>query len=124
MRALAAGLERNRGQLVSGRLFKSSGGGGCAVGVMLLELEAVPVRSGARFWLRDRWRRSMTSYRAVRSQPRLRHLEWSFDDAVERLRAAGADRAVAVGAVGAWLEGFAHSELAWRDLQRLEGDPR
>jgi hypothetical protein len=100
LEALASGLERHRGQLVAGRLFKSTGGGGCAVGVMLRELDAVPTRSAPRFWLRDRWRRSVTSYSAIRKQPRLRHLEWGFDAAVKRLRGAGIERGEAAAAAG------------------------
>jgi hypothetical protein len=113
LEALASGLERHRGRLVAGRLFKS-GGGGCAVGVMLRELDAVPARRGAGFWLRDRWRRSATSYPAIRREPRLRHLEWGFDAVVERLQTAGATRDEAVAAAGKWLLQLARQELAWR----------
>jgi hypothetical protein len=115
LEALASGLERHGHELVAGRLFKSAGGGGCAVGVMLRELEAVPARGMARFWLRDRWRRSATSYRAVRREPRLRHLEWGFDAVVKRLRLAGATRDGAAAAAGQWLLQLAHHELAWRN---------
>jgi hypothetical protein len=114
LEALAAGLERHGHELVAGRLFKSAGGGGCAVGVMLRELEAVPNRGTARFWLRDRWRRSATSYPAVRREPRLRHLEWGFDAVVRRLRRAGATRDGAVDAAGQWLLQLARDELVWR----------
>jgi hypothetical protein len=116
--ALATGLERHEQQLVAGRLFKSTGGGGCAVGVMLRELDAVPNRGTAAFWLRDRWRRSVTSYREMERQPRLRHLEWGFDAAVELLRGAGVKRAEAVAAVGRWLRELAGYEVAWRAQTR------
>jgi hypothetical protein len=114
LEALATGLERHEEQLVPGRLFKSTAGGGCAVGVMLRELDAVPKRGTAAFWLRDRWRRSVTSYREIGRQPRLRHLEWGFDAAVELLRRAGVQRTEAVVAVGRWLRELTRYELAWR----------
>ncbi|HEX2234029.1 MAG TPA: hypothetical protein VHG69_11785 [Thermoleophilaceae bacterium] len=114
LEALGTGLERHGHELVAGRLFKSAGGGGCAVGVMLRELDAVPKSSAPRFWLRDRWRRSATSYPAIRREPRLRHLEWGFDAVVERLRMAGAKRDEAVSAAGRWLLQLARQELAWR----------
>jgi hypothetical protein len=114
LEALATGLERHEEQLVAGRLFKSTEGGGCAVGVMLQELDAVPSRGKAAFWLRDRWRRSVTSYGEVGRQPRLRHLEWGFDAAVQLLRGAGVKRAEAVVAVGRWVRELAGHELAWR----------
>jgi hypothetical protein len=119
LEALASGLERHREELVAGRLFKSTGGGGCAVGVMLRELDAVPARGAARFWLRDRWRRSVTSYRAIRRQPRLRHLEWGFDAAVKRLRDAGVDKREAAAAAGGWLHDLTSQELAWRSATGL-----
>jgi hypothetical protein len=114
LEALSAGLERHGDQLVTGRLFKASSGGGCAVGVMLRELDAVSTRGAAGFWLRDRWRRSARSYPAIRREPRLRHLEWGFDAAVQRLRAGGVNRTEAVAAVGRWLHELAGHELAWR----------
>jgi len=118
LEALARGLERHEEQLIAGRLFKSTGGGGCAVGVMLRELEAVPSRGTAAFWLRDRWRRSVTSYGEMRRQPRLRHLEWGFDAAVELLRGGGVKREEAVTTVGRWLRQLAGYELAWRAQSR------
>jgi hypothetical protein len=121
--ALASGLERHGEQLVAGRLFKSVTGGGCAVGVMLRELEAVPSRGAARFWLRDRWRRSVRSYTSIRGQPRLRHLEWGFDAAVTRLRAAGVGRTESVAVAGRWLHELARQELAWRGVTRLLSAP-
>jgi hypothetical protein len=114
LEALSTGLERHGHELVAGRLYKSAGGGGCAVGVMLRELEAVPKSGTARFWLRDRWRRSATSYPAIRREPRLRHLEWGFDAVVDRLQLAGATRGDALAAAGQWLLQLAGQELAWR----------
>jgi hypothetical protein len=112
--ALVTGLDRHGDELVAGRLFKSTSGGGCAVGVMLREMDAVPSPGRAAFWLRDRWRRSVTSYGEVGRQPRLRHLEWGFDAAVSLLRGGGVSRAEAVTAVGRWLRELAGHELAWR----------
>jgi hypothetical protein len=118
LEALARGLERHEEQLVAGRLFKSTGGGGCAVGGMLRELDAVPKRGTAAFWLRDRWRRSVTSYGEIGRHPRLRHLEWGFDAAVDLLRRAGVRRAEAVIAVGRWLRELAGYERTWRAQTR------
>ena len=86
--ALLRGLDRHGDQLVGGRLFKSRTEGGCAVGVMLLELDPeLRSRGRLRFWLRDRWRRGTYSYRGALSRnPRLKHLEWIFDSLVEDLR--------------------------------------
>jgi hypothetical protein len=118
LEALVGGLDHHGHELVAGRLFKSTNGGGCAVGVMLRELEAVPSRGAASFWLRDRWRRSVTSYAEIGRQPRLRHLEWGFDAAVVLLRAAGVERTEAVTAAGRWLRELAGNELAWRAQTR------
>jgi hypothetical protein len=113
--ALAAGLRRHRGNLVAGRLFSPRRGSGCAVGVMLLELQAVP-RRGVSFWTRHGWRRSSTAYGAARTHPRLRHLEWAFDRSVERAQATGRGRRETVDAVGRWFEVETERELAWRRL--------
>src|ERR687896_2379440 len=66
--ALADGLRRHRGHLVAGRLFSPRRGSGCAVGVMLLELNAVTGR-GMRFWTRHGWGRSAASYGAGPTHP-------------------------------------------------------
>jgi hypothetical protein len=113
--ALAAGLRRHRGNLVAGRLFSPRRGSGCAVGVMLLELNTVP-RRGMNLWTRHGWRRSSTSYGAARTHPRLRHLEWAFDRSVEHARAMGRGRREAIDAVGRWFEVETESELVWRRL--------
>jgi hypothetical protein len=105
--ALAAGLRRHRGKLVAGRLFGPRRVGGCAVGVMLLELDAAP-RRGTTYWTRRRWRRS---------RPRLRHLEWAFDSSVERaLELTGQARGEVIDSVGRWFEVETERELAWRGL--------
>jgi hypothetical protein len=114
--ALAAGLSRHRGNLVAGRLFSPRRGSGCAVGVMLLELNTVP-RPGLTFWTRHGWRRSSTSYGAARTHPRLRHLEWAFDYSVGRVReTTGRATREVIDAVGRWFEVETERELAWRRL--------
>jgi hypothetical protein len=121
--ALGAGLERHRGRLVAGRLFSPRQGGGCAVGVMLLELDALP-QGRLAFWARHAWRSSATSYGAARSHPRLRHLEWTFDSTVDRLRdPMGWSRREAVDAVGSWFELETERELAWRGLAAMPAGP-
>jgi len=121
--ALATGLERHRGRLVAGRLFSPRQGGGCAVGVMLLELDALPPGRLA-FWARHAWRRSAASYGAARTHPRLRHLEWTFDRTIERLRdTTGQSRREAVDAVGRWFELETERELAWRRLAAMPARP-
>ena len=111
--ALQRGLERYGDQLVGGRLFKSRQAGGCAVGVMLLELDPELTRRGRlRFWLRDRWRRASGSYRPVAKNPRLKHLEWIFDSLADDLGAVEAGRVV---------RREAERELEWRSLSRAPG---
>ena len=120
--AMARGLESHRDELVPGRLFSSPEGGGCAVGVMLRELEPETYAGGrVRFWLRDRWRRGSRSYRDVLCRnPRLKHLEWVFDDAVELLRHAtpGASRRDAAALAGDWVREAIEAELRWRRLKQ------
>lgn len=113
--ALAAGLRHHRGNLVAGRLFSPRRGSGCAVGVMLLELNEVPSR-GVSFWTRHGWRRSSASYGAARTHPRRRHLEWAFDRSVERARTLGRGKREAIDAIGCWFEVETERELAWRRL--------
>jgi hypothetical protein len=117
--ALAAGLERHGHALVAGRLFRSPSGGGCAVGVMLRELEPERFeRGGLRFWLREGWRRRASSYGSDWcASPRVRHLEWIFDGAVATLRDDGRrSRREAAVAVGRWILAHARAELSWRSL--------
>ena len=119
--ALDRGLEHNGDRLVAGRLFRASDGGGCAVGVMLRELEPQAYRGRLRFWVRHGWRRRAGSYRGVlRANPRLRHLEWVFDGAVSETRRAlpQLSRRDAAAAVGAWIRAESRRELAQRALFR------
>ena len=85
--ALVRGIDRAGPRLAKARLFRGPDGG-CAVGVMLRELE--PDRYGARgprFWLLHAWRRRVRWYRGLaRRHPRLQHLEWTFDRASDAAR--------------------------------------
>ena len=123
--AMARGLEKHRDQLVPGRLFSSADGGGCAVGVMLRELEPETYAGGRlKFWLRDRWRRGSRSYRdAMGRNPRLKHLEWVFDDAVALLRRSPPQpsRRTAAALAGDWVREGIEAELRWRALERAAG---
>ena len=117
--ALVRGLDRAGDKLVAGRLFRG-GDGGCAVGVMLRELD--PARypaGGPRFWVLHSWRRRVRWYRGLaRRHPRLQHLEWTFDRASEAGRERGLSRGQAAAAVGAWVRREAEAELGWRRLTR------
>lgn len=119
--ALIRGIERHGDELAPGRLFRSSGGG-CAVGAMLRELDPeVYSTGGIRFWLRHGWRMRVDWYRKpLAAQPRLRHLEWSFDEAVGATRRLDArlSRGEAARRVGEWFAEDAREELSWRTLQR------
>lgn len=119
--ALASGLDKHRGQLVSGRLYKSRKAGGCIVGVMLREWDPARYEHGPlRFWMIDRWRRRARSYGGpLRRNPRLRHIEWTFDGAVAELLAArpGLRRAEACAAVGETFHRAVRDELAWRSAR-------
>ena len=107
--ALRRGLEAHADELVAGRLYKSRGGGGCAVGVMLRELDPeLGTRGLLRFWLRERWRRGSFSYRGpVGRNPRLKHLEWIFDSLAKELGPAAAGR---------YVRAEAEREMQWRAL--------
>jgi hypothetical protein len=116
--ALVDGLEHERGRLVDGRLFLSSAGGGCAVGVLLRELDPAAFEAGRlRFWLRHGWRRTVASYPGVaKRQPRLAHLERIFDECVSATRRAEPPLSARAAAdrVGRWIESRARAELRRR----------
>ena len=119
LQALVRGLERDGHSLMAGRLFRGNHGG-CAVGVTLRELDPETYAvEGPAFWLRHAWRRRLRWYRGLSAaNPRLQHLEWTFDRAVtatyggwrRRLR-----REAAV-AVGRWIRFEGQAELDWRQL--------
>jgi hypothetical protein len=119
--ALSRGLERSSDELVAGRLFRAPSGGGCPVGVMLRELDPEAYRGGPLvFWLRHGWRRRAAWYGdALGRNPRLRHLEWSFDEAVKRTRELQPERSRrdAASAVGEWIRVEVERERGWRLLQ-------
>lgn len=117
--ALVDGLEHERSRLVDGRLYLSSAGGGCAVGVLLREVDPSAFETGrVRFWLRHGWRRTSASYPGVaKRQPRLRHLEWLFDEGVRATRVAepALSRQAAADRVGGWIASRARAELGYRN---------
>lgn len=123
--ALVDGLEKHGDHLVSGRLFTWRGDGGCAVGVMLLELAPEDYEPGTlRFWARHGWRRSVRRYgRLGKRSPRLRHLEWAFDWAVRLMRESRPDlsRRQVLEAVGLWFRTEAQAELDARRLFAATG---
>ena len=118
LRALVVGLESNLDRLTPGRLFESRTGGGCAVGVMLRELE--PSRFGRgrlRYWWRLRHLQTVGDDRSLsHAMPRLRHVELVFDTTVEQTIEARPDLSEreASRAVGTWFSVEAQSELARR----------
>lgn len=122
LEAMAQGLDAHGRDLVPGRLFLSRRRGGCLVGVMLRELDPERFEHGpVRFWLRERWRRGSRSYHGpLAANPRLKHLEWSFDDAVRRIRRRQPDLSPRVAAriVGRWVRTEVDRELRWRELRR------
>jgi hypothetical protein len=127
--ALACGLRRHADELLPGRLYSAQGG--CPVGVMLRQLDPEAYSGGRlRFALRHGWRRRAGWYGGeLARNPRLRHLEWSFDEAVERTRELdpALSRRQAAAVVGAWIRADAEAELDWRRVQgeswRLAASP-
>ena len=118
--ALVRGVDRSCDRLAAGRLFRGSRGG-CAVGVMLRELEPdVYAVSGPRFWLLHSWRRRVRWYAGLAKQnPRFQHLEWTFDRAAKALWSggrAGLSQREAASAIGRWFRDEAVAELEWRRL--------
>jgi hypothetical protein len=111
--AMARGLTAHAEELAPGRLFRSNSSGGCAVGITLRELAPDAFEFGwLRFWLWQRWRRGVERDVASR-YPRLKHLQWYFDEAVAEIEGAGAERQPAK-AVGLWLAASARAELVAR----------
>ena len=118
--ALIDGLVREGDRMVAGRLFAAPSGGGCAVGVMLRALDNERYEAGRlRFLLAHGWRRTVRTYHGeLGSSPRLRHLEWVFDAAVDRVRALRPDaRGDAARLVGRWFLHEACRERDWRGLE-------
>lgn len=107
---LLRGLRRHADALVPGHL--ATGDGGCAVGMMLRELE--PPR-------RSRYREaSIYDSRPdlAAAYPRLHHVEIVFDVTCKRLREAGAmDPGEVPRAVGLWMAAETQSEINMRHLE-------
>jgi hypothetical protein len=113
LRAMAGGLRAHADELAPGVLFRGHRSGGCAVGVTLRELAPESFEFGRlRFWLWQRWRRGVERD-VARRFPRLKHLQWYFDEAVAELSASGCE-AQAARIVGEWLADSASAELSAR----------
>jgi hypothetical protein len=111
--AMARGLQTHAHDLAPGILFRGNSSGGCAVGITLRELAPDAFEFGwLQFWLWQRWRRGVERDVASR-YPRLRHLQWYFDEAVAGLEDAGCEPRPAK-AVGLWLAESAEAELGAR----------
>jgi hypothetical protein len=115
--ALVKGLSAHCDELVPGRLFDARGG--CAVGVMLRELDPERYAPGRwRYLLRERWRRSVGSdWDLKRAFPRLVHLEMSFDRSVKIARNERPELSdqEAAREVGRWFLAEARREVALRE---------
>ena len=88
------------------------------MGVMLRELDAERFPgSRLRFWLRHGWRRRAASYGGwLAKNPRVRHLEWAFDEITALLaRAEGLTRDEAGRRAGEVVREAARHELIWRE---------
>ena len=112
LRAMVRGLREHSDDLAPGVLFRTPGARGCAVGVTLRELAPEAFDFGLfRFWLWQRWRRGVERD-VARRYPRLKHLQWHYDDAVSELKEAGYPEPAK--AVGLWLAAGAEAELRSR----------
>jgi len=113
---MAVALERHADELVPGQLYVSRDHGGCAVGVTLRELFPDHHDCGrlAFFWHYGR-RKGLTKAQ-VRRFPRLRHLQWIFDESVGGMRVYRPDLTIrdASRSVGLWFRAEARNELARR----------
>lgn len=112
LRAMVRGLRAHADDLAAGVLFRNRSSGGCAVGITLRELAPEAFDFGwLRFWLRQRWRRGVERD-VARRFPRLKHLQWHFDEAVTELKEAGYQQPAK--AIGLWLAASAEAELSSR----------
>lgn len=117
--ALAKALEDGHQQLSPGRLY--SGGGGCAVGLMLCYLFPES-QSGPLSRLRRRFQRSVHDLDIRHlERTRLAHVEMMFDRTVKDGRNQGLTKAKAASATGLWLAASCRRELARRQEQALAG---
>jgi hypothetical protein len=123
LRAMVGGLRAHADDLAPGVLFRGTSSGGCAVGITLRELAPGAFEFGRiRFWLWQRWRRGIERD-VARRYPRLKHLQWYFDEAVGQLERAGDDPQPA-RAVGLWLASSAEGELGARRSALAKDGPR
>jgi hypothetical protein len=112
LHAMVRGLRAHADDLAPGVLFRDRSSGGCAVGITLRELAPEAFNFGwFRFWLWQRWRRGVERD-VARRYPRLKHLQWHFDEAVAELEGAGLPQPAR--AVGLWLAASAEAELGSR----------
>lgn len=110
--AMVRGLRTYADDLAPGVLFRKHSSGGCAVGITLRELAPEAFDFGRlRFWLWHRWRRGVERD-VARRFPRLKHLQWYFDEAVSEVKEAGYPQPAK--AVGLWLAASAEAELGSR----------
>lgn len=112
LRAMVRGLREHADDLAPGILFRNKTTRGCAVGITLRELAPEAFDFGwLRFWLWQRWRRGVERD-VARRFPRLKHLQWHYDEAVTELKHAGYPQPAK--AVGLWLAASADAELRSR----------
>ncbi len=126
---MLVGLRRHADTLTAGSLY-SDGGGGCAVGMMLLEISERPAAAG------DAPRRSLGRLLPrrlrfqsptireerpdlARANPRLHHLELIFDVTCERMsEGLGLSAEEAARSVGLWMAAETQAEI---NLRHVEG---
>ena len=113
LQAMDRGLVAHADDLAPGVLFRGNSSSGCAVGITLRELAPDAFKFGwLHFWLWQRWRRGVERD-VARRYPRLRHLQWYFDEAVAESNRDGSDPQPPK-AVGLWLAACARAELEAR----------
>jgi hypothetical protein len=122
LRAMVRGLRTHADELAPGVLFRGKSSGGCAVGITLRELAPDAFDFGLmKFWLRQRWRRSIEPD-VARRFPRLNYLQRYFDEAVAELDEAGSDPHPA-RTVGLWFAACAQAELDARQRPVADDSP-
>jgi hypothetical protein len=126
---LLSALRRNADRLVPNRLYEEGGDGGCAVGMMLRELEAGERHAvGARRLRRWRPKRSVVDQHPelARAHPRLAHIEIVFDNSCAALRSRrpALTEREAARRVGLWMAAEVQAEVNLRHLElRAEAAP-
>jgi hypothetical protein len=122
-------LRRNADRLVPNRLYEQGGDGGCAIGMMLRELQAGEGQAVAAGRLR-RWlpKRSVVDQHPelARAHPRLAHIEIVFDNSCAALssRLPALTERDAARRVGLWMAAEVQAEVNLRHLElRAEAAP-